>query len=422
VPELRHPTGTFDVLPPESGRWEAVLATFAQVAQSGGYGLVLTPLFEDLEIFQRLGESTDVVRKEMYDFRDKGGRHVALRPELTASVARAYIEHRPAAPWKVWSAGPSFRYERPQAGRYRQFHQLDLEALGTADPDIDVEVVALGWEFYARLGLRQVTLLLNSLGDGTCRPAYRKLLLDYLSERRSELCDEHRARFEDNPLRVLDCKRPPCQAVTDGAPRQVDHLCDQCQAHFDRVRQGLEQLRIPFRLDTRLVRGLDYYTRTTFEYAASSLRSAQNAVGGGGRYDGLIAALGGPDTPAIGFALGVERILLAMDAEHVASGGVAPADVFVVDLTGGQEALALTAELRAAGLRADRAFDNRSARAQFKAADRSGATIAVVVGPDEAAAEEVSLRQLRGEGDQVRAARDQVVAALRHRLGGEVDQ
>ena len=205
--ELRHPPGTFDVLPADSGPWQTILSTFARVAGSAGYGLVITPTFEDLSVFQRIGESTDVVRKEMYDFLDKGDRHVALRPEQTASVARAFIQHRPTTPWKAWYAGSQFRFERPQAGRYREFHQVGIEAFGSADPDLDVEVVALGWEYYRALGITRLDLLVNSLGDGACRPQYRELLLQYLRDHRGELCPEHQGRLEDNPLRVLDCKK-----------------------------------------------------------------------------------------------------------------------------------------------------------------------------------------------------------------------
>ena len=395
VPELRHPAGTFDVLPPESGRWVSLVTTFARVAASAGYGLVITPTFEDVAVFQRVGESTDVVRKEMYDFDDRGGRHVALRPEMTASVVRAYIQHRPAAPWKVWYAGSNFRYERPQAGRHREFHQVGIEAFGSADADLDVEVMALGWEYYAALGLRRIDLVLNSLGDATCRPGYRDLLLAYLLEHCAELCEEHQGRLGDNPLRVLDCKKPECRAVTAGAPRQTDHLCDDCSAHFARVRAGLEALGIAYRIEPALVRGLDYYTRTTFEYTGLALDGAQNAVGGGGRYDGLVAEMGGNETPGIGFALGLERILLACDAEGLAGDGAAGVEAFVVDFAGGEAARDLTAELRAAGLRAERSFDGRSPKAQFKAADRSGASIALVVGPDEAAAGRVTLKDLR---------------------------
>jgi histidyl-tRNA synthetase len=395
VPEFRSPIGTRDVLPPESWRWEAMVARFARAAESAGYGLVLTPLFEDLAVFQRVGEATDVVRKEMYDFEDKGGRRLALRPETTASVVRAFIQHRPTVPWKTWYVGPNFRYESPQAGRYRQFYQVGLEAIGSPDPDLDAEVVALGWEFFADLGLRQVSLSLNSLGDQTCRPAYREALYRFLDRRRSELCDEHKARLEDNPLRVLDCKKPECLAVTADAPRQLDYLCDDCAAHLARVREGLEALGVPYRMDPRLVRGLDYYTRTTFEYAAEALDAAQNAVGGGGRYDGLVEEMGGPPTPAIGLALGLERILLACDAEGALPVARAGPDVFVVDFAGGEAARQLTFTLRAGGLRAERAFDGRSPKAQFKAADRSGARLALVIGPDEAAAGTVSIKDLR---------------------------
>jgi histidyl-tRNA synthetase len=421
VPELRHPPGTFDVLPADSAPWERLIAEFARVVEAAGYGLIIIPTFEDVAVFQRVGESTDVVRKQMYDFDDKGGRHLALRPEMTASVARAFIEHRPPTPWKAWTVGSNFRYERPQAGRYREFHQVDIEVFGSADPDIDVEVIALGSEFYDAIGLTRRELLLNSLGDSVCRPAYRDLLLRYLQDHRAELCDEHQGRLEENPLRVLDCKRPECEQVAAGAPRQLDHLCEPCQVHFQRVRAGLEALGIAYTIDSNLVRGLDYYTRTTFEYIAIGLESAQNAVGGGGRYDGLVQALGGPDTPAIGFALGIERILLAGESEGMAIRLHAGRrlDVFVVDFAGGEAARNLTAVLRRAGVRADRAFDDRSARAQFRAADRSGARLAVVVGPEEAATGSAGIKDLAAGGDQVVVAQADVVEEIRKRLDAD---
>jgi histidyl-tRNA synthetase len=355
----------------------------------------------------------------MYTFEDKGGRHIALRPETTASVARAFIEHRPAVPWKCWYAGSNFRYERPQAGRYREFHQVGIEAFGSGDADLDVEVIALGWELYDAIGLGQLQLLLNSLGDAVCRPAYRELLLEYLRDRRELLCDEHRARLEENPLRVLDCKQPGCQAVVEGAPRQIDHLCDECAGHLARVEAGLAALHVPYTIDSTLVRGLDYYTRTTFEYVATGLESAQNAVGGGGRYDGLVEAMGGPPTPAVGFALGVERILLATGAGAGGDGQLAARrtlDAFVVDFAGGEAARDLTARLRTAGLRADRAFDARSPKAQFKAADRSGARLALVVGPDEAAAGQVGIKDLLRGGDQITVPAADVVTEVQARL------
>jgi len=411
--EFRAPVGTRDVLPPESARWERLVAQFAGEVERAGYGLVLSPMFEDVGVFERVGEGTDVVRKEMYDFEDKGGRRVALRPEVTASVVRAYVQHRPTPPFKAWYAAPNFRYERPQAGRFRQHHQLGVEALGTDDADLDVEVVALAWSVCAGLGLTQVTLLLNSLGDDVCRPAYLDQLRAYLGA--ADLCDEHSAGFGKNPLRVLDCKRNACRTATEAAPRFVDHLCEPCSAHFARVRAGLDSLGVTYTLQPRLVRGLDYYTRTTFELAAGSLDSAQNAVGGGGRYDRLAEALGGPPTPGIGFGLGAERLLLACDAEGVFGVPQSNVDVWVIDTTGGAAALGLTHDLRAAGISADRSFDGRSMKSQFKSADRSGARLALVVGDHELMASTVTLRDLRG-GEQETVDRADILKHVQERL------
>lgn len=416
MPEFQAPIGTRDVLPPESARWSALVARFATIADRAGFGLALTPLFEDIAVYQRVGESTDVVRKEMYDFRDKGDRHIALRPEGTAGVVRAWIQHRPQLPWKAWYVGPNFRYEKPQAGRYRQHYQVGVEVLGTDDPHADIEVIALQHGFYRSLGIERLTLKMNSLGDEACAPAYRERLQTFLAGRAEHLCGEHRQRFADNPNRVLDCKKPACVEATSDAPRQVDHLCDECRAHFERVREGLATLGVDHVVDTRLVRGLDYYTRTTFEFAADALDSAQNAIGGGGRYDGLVASMGGPPTPGIGFGSGIERILLACDAEEVFAAADTSTEVFVVDLTGGDEATELTHALRAVGVRADRAFDNRSPKAQFKAADRSGARLAVVIGPDELAAGTVGVRDLREKSEQDTVERTKLVAIVKERL------
>jgi histidyl-tRNA synthetase len=418
VPErFRAPTGTSDVLPPESRRWEALVARFATLVERAGYGLVATPLFEDIGVFTRLGESTDVVRKEMYDFEDKGGRRLALRPEGTAPVARAWVEHRPPLPWKAWYVAPSFRYERPQAGRYRQHLQLGVEVLGTPDPDVDVEVISLLWDLYSRLGLQRALLLINSLGDQVCRPAYLDSLRSYLEGRRESLCDEHRTRWAENPLRVLDCKREKCREATRNAPRMVDALCDPCREHFERVQDGLGALGIPFAIETRLVRGLDYYTRTTFEVQASALESAQNGIGGGGRYDGLVELLGGPPTPGIGFGTGVERVLLACDAEGVFPVPPSSVQVFVVDSTGGEEARDLTAELRRAGVFCDRSWDDRSMKAQFRAADRSGARLAVVIGTEERSSGKVKVQALDGDHTEL-VDRSDVVSAVRRLLDG----
>ena len=416
MPPFRTPKGTHDVLPPESGRWQALVAAFAARADRAGYGLVVSPTFEEVGVFQRLGESTDVVRKEMYEFEDKDARRMALRPEGTAPVVRAYAQHRPPLPFKAWYVAPSFRYERPQAGRYREHHQLGVEVLGTDDPDVDVEVIALAARLFAAdLGLKRVTLRLNSLGDAECRPAYREVLVAYLTAHRAELCDEHRDRIDVNPLRVLDCKRPGCARVTKDAPRMLDYLCDACRAHFQRVEAGLAALGVAYTIDTLLVRGLDYYMRTTFEFAADALDAAQNGIGGGGRYDGLAEALGAPPTPGFCFGLGVERILLACDAEGVFPAPAARVDVFVVDTAGGATALELTHALRDAGIRADRAFDARSMKAQFKQADRSGAELVVIAGPDELADGQVKVQSLTSAGEEL-VAIDDVVAHVTKRL------
>lgn len=393
------PTGTRDILVPESARFAAVVGRFAHAAGLAGYGLVVSPMFEDAAVFRRgVGEESDVVTKEMYVFEDKGGRSLALRPEGTASVVRAFVQHRPPVPWKAWYVTPAFRYERPQAGRYRQHHQLGVESLGSEDPDLDVEVVALLASFYASLGLSRVELRVNSMGDGACMPGYREALGAYLGAHEAELCDEHRARWARNPLRVLDCKKPGCTEVRAGAPELSDALCVPCRAHFDRFLSGLDALGIAWRRDGSLVRGMDYYTRTTFEFGALALDAAQNAIGGGGRYDGLVELLGGPPTPGVGFGSGIERILLACDAEQLLDLSQERLDVFVVDVAGGTAARDLTHELRGVGLAADRAFGGRSLKSQLRQADRSGARLACIIGPDEEAGNAVTVRWLRRDG------------------------
>ncbi len=386
APQHQAPKGTLDILPPgdggapfDSARFALVVERYAALMARAGFGLIVGPAFEDLAVYARVGATTDIVGKEMYDFHDKGGRHLALRPDSTPSVVRAFVEYRPVTPWKVWYLAPHFRYDQPQAGRYRQHHSLGVEVLGVADPDLDAELIGLTAGFVADLGLRQVDLLLNSIGDEICRPAYRELLLAFLAEREEKLCAEHRTRYRDNPMRILDCKRDDCRTVTEDAPRMLDHLCPACAGHFERVRAGLAAQGVDYVIDTRLVRGQDYYTRTTFELVNRALGTAQLAVGGGGRYDGFAEALGGPPTPGIGFGLGLERLLLAADAEDVLPTPPDRLDVFVVDTTGGEVAREQVVELRAAGLRADRAYDQRSFKAQLKQALRSTAPVALVI-------------------------------------------
>ncbi|HEX2565053.1 MAG TPA: histidine--tRNA ligase [Acidimicrobiales bacterium] len=422
MPEtFRAPIGTQDVLPPASARWQELIATFAGVTERFGYGLVHGPLFEDLGVFQRLGVGTEVVRKEMYDFRDKGDRHLALRPEATASVVRAFAQHRPPTPWKVWCVTPVFRYERPQAGRLRQHHQVDVEAIGVADPDIDVEIIALGAAYLDALGLRRCRLVLNTMGTPADRVAYANTLTPWLQERAADLAPADREKIESHPLRVLDSKRPETAAVVDDAPRIADVLDDASRRHFERVQEGLRAAGIPFEIDPGLVRGLDYYTHTLFEFQSEALDTAQSTVIGGGRYDGLVEQLGGSPTPGIGFGSGVERMLLACDAEGVFDEPPPALDAFVVDATDGRTARDITQELRSAGLRVDRAFGGRSMKSQMKAAGRSGARVAVIVGDQEVADATATVRDLVG-GEQQVVPRDKVADVVRTLIDPAVDR
>ena len=405
-----------DILAPESARWRRFTSVFAEVVESAGYQQVIPPIMEDAGVFSRIGEATDVVSKEMYQLEDQGGRRLALRPELTASVCRAYAQHRPATPWKAWYSGPMFRQEKAQRGRYRQFDQVGIEALGADDPFLDVEVIALGWEFYRRLGLRQVTLLLNSLGEPDDRARYVEALRSHFEGAGAELSEQSRTTLQKNPLRVLDSKRRDDARFIESAPTIDQFWSGEAAEHFAAVQAGLRALDIPFTLDMKLVRGLDYYRRTTFEFAGGTLDSAQNALGGGGRYDGLVEDLGGPATAGIGFALGVDRTLLACDDEGVFAAPDPSVDVFVIDTTGGEHALRITAELRAVGLSADRAYEQRSMKAQIKAADRSGATYAVIVGTNELDEGVAIVRPLRSQADQASVARDDLITDLQQRI------
>ena len=405
-----------DILAPESARWRALNSVFAAVVESAGYQLVIPPLMEDIGVFTRIGEATDVVSKEMYDFVDKGDRHVALRPEQTASVCRAFVQHRPVTPWKTWYTGPNFRYEKPQRGRYRQFDQVGIEALGANDPYLDVEVIALGCEFFRALGLTRIELKVNSLGEPEDRSRYVEALRAHFEAAGDDLSVQSRETLTKNPLRVLDSKRDIDQPFVASAPTIDAFWSTGAASHFATVRDGLEALAIPFTTDLKLVRGLDYYRYTTFEYVGGTLESAQNALGGGGRYDGLVEALGGPPTSGIGFALGIERTLLACDDEAVFGAPDPSVDVFVVDTTGGEGALTITAELRAAGISADRSYEQRSMKAQMKAAHRSGAAIAVILGTDEIDAGTVAIKPLRSADDQSIVARPDLIAVLQSRI------
>ncbi|MBC7374132.1 MAG: histidine--tRNA ligase [Frankiales bacterium] len=410
------PKGTYDVVPgAEFSATAAVRETLLAPCRLAGYAYAEAPVLEATELFARgVGESTDVVSKEMFTFTDRAERSLTLRPEGTVGVLRAALDaglHKGQLPVKLRYAGPMFRAERPQSGRYRQFQQVGIEALGLDDPALDVEVVALGAHAFIGLGLSGVRLQLTSLGDAACRPAYREQLTAFLD--RLELDADTRRRASLNPLRVLDDKRPEVQAQLAGVPLMVDALCQACQEHFAAVRTGLDALGVAYELAPRLVRGLDYYMRTTFEFVHDGL-GAQSAVGGGGRYDGLAEAIGGPSLPGIGWALGVERTILALRAEGVEPPAELGVSVFVVPIGAAAKAyaVALVGRLRAAGVACDLAYGDRGMKGAMKAADRSGAAYAVVLGDRDLEAGAAQLKDLR-EHAQVTVALDDVVSHLK---------
>ena len=407
----RAPKGTDDILPPESRDWLRAQRTFVDLAEIFGYDAVLTPHFEATELFARgVGEATDVVEKQMYTFTDKGGRSLTLRPEATASLVRAMIEGGGVnGTAKIAMFGPMFRYERPQAGRRRQFYQGDIEYFGESSADADVEVIEFGHRYLEEMGVPDVVVALNSIGDVEDRATYRELLSGWLRERVGELSDDARHRIETNPLRVLDSKADA--DIVAEAPSPVDHLGPEAAEHFDAVQAGLRRLQVPFRIQPRLVRGLDYYNRTVWEYLSTSYEAAHDAAGGGGRYDGLFELLGGKPTPAVGVAMGIDRIMLMAEPD----GGDPALDAFVVvaDQHRRDAALDLVSELRRRGLRTDVELTERSVSAQFKAADRRSAATALVVG-DEWADGEVTARDL-DTGIEQSVALDEIEQWLKSR-------
>jgi histidyl-tRNA synthetase len=418
VTDFKAPKGVPDYLPPDSARFVAVRDGLLEAARRAGYGYVELPIFEDTALFARgVGESTDVVSKEMYTFADRGDRSVTLRPEGTAGVMRAVIEHgvdRGPLPAKLCYSGPFFRYERPQSGRYRQLQQVGVEAIGVDDPALDAEVIAIADAGFRSLGLDGFRLEITSLGDDTCRPQYRELLQEFLFG--LDLDEETRRRAEINPLRVLDDKRAEVRALTANAPLMLDHLSDAAKQHFDTVCSHLDALGVPYVINPRMVRGLDYYTKTTFEFVHDGL-GAQSGIGGGGRYDGLMQQLGGQDLSGIGFGLGVDRTMLALKAEGKTVGETARVEVFGVPL--GDEAklvlVKLAGLLRANGIRTDLAYGGRGVKGAMKAADRSGARIALVVGDRDVEADTVGVKDLT-TGEQVDVATGAVVDEVLSRL------
>ncbi|WP_326622057.1 histidine--tRNA ligase [Streptomyces decoyicus] len=417
---FKAPKGTYDLIPPQSATYLAVREAIAAPLRNSGYGYIETPGFENVELFARgVGESTDIVTKEMYAFETKGGDQLALRPEGTASVLRAALEanlHKAGnLPVKLWYSGSYYRYERPQKGRYRHFSQVGAEAIGTEDPALDAELIILADQAYRALGLRSFRILLNSLGDKECRPVYRAALQDFL--RGLDLDEDTRRRVDINPLRVLDDKRESVQKQLDGAPKLRDYLCEACKAYHEQVRELLTAAGVAFEDDEKLVRGLDYYTRTTFEFVHDGLGS-QSAVGGGGRYDGLSEMIGGPALPSVGWALGVDRTVLALEAEGVTLDIPAATAVYAVPL--GEEArrvlFGVVTALRRSGVATDFAFGGKGLKNAMKSANRSGARLALVAGERDLAEGVVQLKDLES-GEQAAVALDGVAEEIRRRLG-----
>ena len=413
---VKAPRGTRDILGEESWKWAYVTGVCRDVADDYGYKEVHLPIFEHTELFCRgVGDTTDIVEKEMYTFTDKGGRSVTLRPELTASMVRSYIENEMSKgpqPAKLWGIGPMFRYERPQKGRYRQFVQLDIEALGAQDALVDLEVIDFSMELYRRLGLRNLQVVLNSVGCPKCRPVYRSVLQDFLSPRFDELCDTCQSRFDRNPLRILDCKSPICKEITKDAPAVTDCLCDECREHYERLNRGLEKIGASVVHDKRLVRGLDYYTKTAYEIQSGDL-GAQNAVCGGGRYDNLAEAIGGPHVPGVGFASGIERVVLTMEAQGCSFGEKPESKVYVVaaEPSARLDAMVLLRELRMNRISADMDYMGRSMKGQMKAAG-AAAGYACIIGTSEIEKGVVTVKNLK-EGAQEELTAEQLINKLK---------
>ena len=396
--------GMNDILPGQIEWWQKVEREARRILEDFGYREIRTPVVEKLELFARgIGESTDIVEKEMYAFPDSKGEKLALRPEATASIVRAYVQHNLQADpvtQKFYAIGPMFRHERPQKGRYRQFHQIDAEAFGTDDPMLDAELMYMLRLFLERLGLSGVVLHINSLGCPECRKAYRAVLQDFLEKRFDGLCPDCQRRTRTNPLRTFDCKVERCRALLQDAPMLLDSICGDCAEHFNMVKSYLEKLRTPFEVDPRMVRGLDYYMRTTFEIITDRL-GAQNAVGGGGRYNGLVRDLGGPDTPGIGFAIGMERLILLLQQEREEARRSPEAFVAALGDAARERGFLLVQELRELGIEAELDYEGRSLKSQMRRADKLGARHVLILGEEELKRNEIQLRDMADKSQAV---------------------
>lgn len=413
------PRGTKDILPPDSQAWQKVEAKFRELCERFSYGEIRTPTFEQTELFARgVGDATDVVRKEMYNFEDKGGRAMTLRPEGTAGVVRAYLEHGLASlpsPQKLFYLISAFRYEKMQKGRYREFAQMGCECFGSAEPSADAEIISLLWLFFSELGVNDISLQLNSIGCPDCRPAYLDQLRDYLRPHLGDLCEDCQKRFEINPMRILDCKQEACQAITQDAPAPLDTLCPSCQAHWEELLRLLDFYAIPYTVNKRIVRGLDYYTRTVFEFISDNVGS-QGTICGGGRYDGLVQELGGQATPAVGFALGVERLLLELEAQDLLPQPDQEPQIFIASFPAYQDqASAFAYRLRSAGIHAEADILGRSFKAQLKHANRTGASYLMVFGEEEAARMNATIKRM-ADGEEFEMSFDELVQFLLQQL------
>jgi histidyl-tRNA synthetase len=418
---IQIPRGTYDVLPEESGIWQKIEETARKICTLFHYKEIRTPLFESTDLFQRgVGDTTDIVQKEMYNFKDRGGRSLTLRPEGTASVVRAFVEHKmyglPDRPAKLYYIGPMFRYERPQSGRTRQFTQFGVEALGSKDPSIDAEVIALALSFYHALGLKNLKLVLNSLGDPESRAAHRKALINHFKPSIGEFCEDCQTRLEKNPLRILDCKKDHDHPLMATAPSIIDYLTDDARDYFNRVKSILDEMGIVYELDPTLVRGLDYYNHTTFEIMGAS-KGAISTLTGGGRYNGLVSELGGPETAGVGFALSIERLLLALEVEGITPRAEDGLDAFIVAIgeKAEEKAPVLLHRLREAGLRADKDYMERKVKAQFKQADRDDARFVVVLGDEELEAHSATVKHM-SDGTQEKVAFDRLADYMKSKM------
>jgi histidyl-tRNA synthetase len=421
--QYRAPRGTLDILPEDQPYWRHIYDRIHHICALYGYRQIETPIFEETSLFVRsVGETTDIVEKEMYSFTDKGGDPITLRPEFTAGTVRAYIEHGMHTlpqPVKLYSIGPAFRYERPQAGRYRQFFQWNVEAIGEQDPAVDLEIMSVAWQLYEDLGFQNLAFQLNSTGCPECRPHYLQVLVDYYREHEDLICEDCQRRLKRNPLRLLDCKNEVCQPIIAAAPQIIDYLCPECAEHFATLRGYLDELDRPYTINHRLVRGLDYYTKTVFEVWAEGI-GAQNAVCGGGRYDGLAEELGGPPTPGIGFASGLERVVLTMKQQEVAVPPLPAPKIFVAYLgpEAKTEAVKLAVEMWEVGLGTTLAFGDRSLKAQMRHADKLEAAFTLILGEKEIQAGQVAVRDMV-RGEQAEVARDDVISWLKQRLSSK---